>query len=74
VVKRYGARREKLNIQKAGNFFAINLAKHYGEIRFILGPIIRFGKVDITKNIGVFSFKVALSRNVNYVGIRTREC
>jgi len=74
VVKRYGEHQEKLNIQKVGSFFAINLAKRYGEIKFILVPIIRFGKVDIIKNIGVFFFKVVLLKNANYAEMRIKGC
>jgi len=43
VKKRFGERRGISNIQKAVTLFAPNPAKHYGETKSILAPIMLFG-------------------------------
>jgi len=46
VVKRFGGALIILQNQKVESFFALNLAKHYGGIKFIQGLIILFGQEE----------------------------
>ena len=45
VEKNFGENRCRLDVQKANNFFVLNLIKHYGEIVYFLEKRIQIGKM-----------------------------